>query len=434
MPIITTPLIVIEVIDKDSPMINKVLLPKFSFMRLSSYSKMFLQPSIIISLFEFIIILLSPKLTLGKSENCLFNFSLRLLFKTLTPLKIMILKPKYSYSLLGEVMIIKINKFICAFILILFFVFLILNEGVFLGVKKGIDLSLNVIIPSILPYTVLSLMFLKSGGLYYLSKIIGLKDAIWFISSIGGYPAGALILKELENSCDKNFLKKAVIYSVNAGPSFVFAVVGMKIFNNKIIGFILLFSHLFISLLFCIFTKNLQKISLEKPPVLSPFNLFFSSLETGLISIAKICITVVFSSCIFETIKLFEPLKLFSLLFEVTVGITECNKNIYLATFLISFSGISVIMQVKMILKNLISFKDLFLQKFLHGILSTALVWLIFLIFPITKETISNGVYFNIQTNYVSIASGIALIFMCIVFILAILRQKNNREFSRLKF
>lgn len=335
---------------------------------------------------------------------------------------------------MGEVMIIKINKIFCLFILILFFVLLFFNNAVILGVKKGIDLSLNVIIPSILPFTVLSLMFLKSGGLYYLSKIIGPKLAIWFISSIGGYPSGALILSELRDKTDEKFVKKAVFYSVNAGPSFVIAAVGINVFNNKILGFLLLFSHLFISLLFCVFTKNSHKISLEKPPVTPPFNLFFNALEKGLFSIAKICVTVIFTACFFEIIKLIKPLKYLSLIFEVTVGINECNKNIYLAAFLISFSGISVIMQIKMILKNLISFKALLLQRFLHGVLTTLLILLIFLFFPLTKETISNGIIFNTQINYLSVSSGVAMIFMCIVFIGTVLRQKNNRELSRLKF
>lgn len=335
---------------------------------------------------------------------------------------------------MGEVMTIKINKFICVFILILFFVLLLFNGKVVLGVKNGINLSLNIIIPSILPFTILSLMFLNSGGLYYLSKIIGPKLSIWFISSVGGYPAGALILNELRQNNDENFLKKSVIYSVNAGPSFVIAAVGMNIFGNKIIGLILLISHLFISLIFCLSTKNSNKIILKKPPVLPPFNLFFSSLEKGLLSIAKICITVIFTTCFFEIFKLIEPLKYLSLIFEVTVGINECGKNLYVAAFLISFSGLSVIMQVKMILKDLISLKTLILQRFLHGALATLLVWLIFKFFPISEQTISNGVLFDIQTNYISVSSGIALIFMCIVFIGAILRQKNNRELSRLKF
>ena len=88
----------------------------------------------------------------------------------------------------------------------------------------------------------------------------------------------------------------------------------------------------------------------------------------------------------------------------------------------------------KTILKDLIAFKTLVFQRILHGFLTTILIWIIFLFFPITKETISNGVEFNTQTNYLSISSGIAIIFMCIVFISAILRQKNNRVLSRLKF
>ena len=45
---------------------------------------------------------------------------------------------------MGEVMTIKINKFICVFILILFFVLLLFNGKVVLGVKNGINLSLDI--------------------------------------------------------------------------------------------------------------------------------------------------------------------------------------------------------------------------------------------------------------------------------------------------
>lgn len=324
-------------------------------------------------------------------------------------------------------MVLKINKLFSIIVFIMFFIVLIFYNKTTFGVKNGIDLCVNILIPTLLPFTVLSLMFLKSGGLLFLSKILGVKLSIWLLSSIGGYPAGALIIKQLRNNNTDLYLKNAVLYSVNAGPAFVIAAIGANIFNNISIGIVLLFSHLFISFLFCVFSKKINASFILKQPTKSPISILFDSLEQGLISTFKICGMVIFVSCFFELIKDIELLKYISLIFEVTVGVAMANKNLYLIAFLISFSGISVILQIKMILKDLISFKTLLLQRLLHGILTTSLLWILLYFFPISIETLSNKISFDSKTSYVSCASGIALIFMCLVFISQILRQKNNR-------
>ncbi len=331
-------------------------------------------------------------------------------------------------------MVVKINKVFSLLIFLSFFALLIFSSIVANGVKTGINLSLNILIPSLLPFTVLSIMFLKSGGFYYLSKIIGAKFSIWLISAIGGYMSGAIVLKNLEENTPKPFLKNACLYAVNAGPSFIFFAVGIATFNNLEIALYLLFSHLAASFIFCVFSKGIDKNLIKKPASLTAGETLFISLEQGLINILKICGMVVFISAIYEIIKIIEPLKFLSLFLEVTVGISKSNKNLYLIQFLLSFSGLSVILQIKMILKNTISFLRCFLYRVLHGTISLIILTILNYFAPISVQTISNNITFHSKISYVSISSSIALIFMCIIFMVQLLRRKNNRENSRLEF
>lgn len=331
-------------------------------------------------------------------------------------------------------MVIRCNKILSLVIIALFFIMLIFSSTLALGVNNGLNLSLNVVIPSLFPFTVLSIMFIKSGGFYYLSKMLGIKISIWLISAIGGYPAGALILKELENSLDKKFIKRAVFFSVNAGPSFVIYAVAINIFNNIKIGIFLLAAHLISSFLFCVFTPGSKTVNIKIPTYLPPFDLFFSSLETALKSILKICGIIIVISSFFEIIKTYDFLKYPALFLEVSVGIEKANKNLYLIAFLLSFSGLSVIMQIKMILNNYINFWLCVIYRILHGTATVFILKILLYFCPLSIPTISNGVPFLNKLNYISITSGMALIFMCLVFIMQILRQKNNREISRLEF
>ena len=329
---------------------------------------------------------------------------------------------------MGEDMVLRINKLFGIIIFILFFIMLTFSDLVVAGAKNGIDMSLNILIPTMFPYTVLSLMFLKSGGFHFLSKFLGVKYALWLVSSIGGYPAGALLICELKGKIPNDFSKKAILYSVNAGPSFILAAVGIKIFNSIYVGLLLLFSHLFISFLFCVFSKDVKQNTDSLFLNGSPFSNLFESLESALKSIVKICGLVIFIACFYELVKNIPFFNKISLITEVTVGVMKAQKNLYLTAFLLSFSGISVIMQVKMILKDLISLKALIFYRLLHGVLSAVCMWICCKIFPISFETISNGIDFNKGISYISLSSGIALIFMCLIFIAEILRQKNNRE------
>lgn len=330
-------------------------------------------------------------------------------------------------------MIIKLKRF--NFILIIILIVLVISFPKLAaeGAINGLKLSAGVIIPSVFPFTVLALMLIKSGGFEFLSKIIGVKCSAWLLSSIGGYPSGAIILRDIYNKNTKDFCKRAINFSINAGPSFILSVVGINFIGNKNIGIILLASHLLSSFLICILTKGIKKneifTSFKKLPF---FKAFITSIDSAISSMLGITGTVAFISSIYTIINnIFNNsfINKISSLFEVTIGIKENSNAIYYCAFLLGFSGISVIMQIKFITKDF-NFNDLkfLFFRILHGALSIIFMKIITFFVPLSIETISNNIAFTNRIYYVSMPASIVFIFMCIVFVFSTLNKKINRE------
>lgn len=125
------------------------------------------------------------------------------------------------------------------------------------GARNGVDYSLNILIPSLYPFMVLSVFVVKSGLSARLGKVLekptqalfhlpGSAAASVLMSIIGGFPAGARSAAAL---CEAGILTDAqaehmMCFCVNAGPSFVITAVGVGFLQNAEAGIILFVSQL----------------------------------------------------------------------------------------------------------------------------------------------------------------------------------------------
>ncbi len=104
------------------------------------------------------------------------------------------------------------------------------------GMTEGIELCLHSVIPSLMPFIFLSILF--SAGLAGLSfsflkkatAFFGLPpgaEPIFFLGCLGGYPVGAQIIRlQYEtDSLSKETARLLLGYCSNAGPSFIFGIV-----------------------------------------------------------------------------------------------------------------------------------------------------------------------------------------------------------------
>lgn len=335
-----------------------------------------------------------------------------------------------------------------ALILMITFIFLILTNPTACtkGAVNGILLCGYVIIPSLFPFTVCVMFILKSGVLRLLKplsritqRIFGIDAelfSVMLLSFIGGYPVGARLLSETAE-LKKITPKNAGImlnYCINAGPAFIVLAVGSGIIGSKKIGYILLLSHILASFLIALISKKL----IGKEPLLSqstqpPINFadnFVLSTSTAASSVINICSYVILFSAINSYIDFYSEnihlLKNFSYLLEVTNAVS-LTDNIYLISFLLGFSGISVWCQVLSAARKIkINYPLFLIFRILHGVFSTAFTYLILKIFSVTVSTFSNGKSFDFSAYHTSLAVGISIVCLGITFIISLYSKKKG--------
>lgn len=130
------------------------------------------------------------------------------------------------------------KRYTLAFVLSILMLLLILDtKTAVIGTYAGIDICLKTIIPSIFPFLVLSsalcaLIYDTCPNI--LSKILypcGLSagaETIFVIGAIGGYPLGAKLVYDAysRKSLTKSKAEHMLLFCNNAGPAFIFGVIG----------------------------------------------------------------------------------------------------------------------------------------------------------------------------------------------------------------
>ena len=307
--------------------------------------------------------------------------------------------------------------------------------------KEGLILWANNVVPSLLPFFIATELLGYTNVVTKLGKLLnpimrplfnvpGIGSYPLLMGIISGYPTGAKIVVNLRNEglCTKEEAERMVAFSNNSGPLFILATVGITLFGNSTIGFLLLFTHILSSLsVGFIFRywklKNNKSIHSSKNLSSNKEQVDFSNLgdilgKSILSSIKTVVIIggfIVLFSVILSILKnsnvihvlgqmLYPFLKLFGIedfrfstsiisgFLELTNGVMqvtsiackEISINIILCAFLLGFGGISILLQVySIIAKSDISIKAYFIGKLLHGILAAFYTFILITYFPI---------------------------------------------------
>ncbi len=119
--------------------------------------------------------------------------------------------------------------------------------------REGITLCLDVLIPSLFPFFVLSSLLIETGvaglcarplsrWMYPLFGVGGAGAAALVLGLIGGYPAGARTIAQLveRGECSREEARRLSRFCNNCGPAFFLGAVGMGVFGSKEVGVLLL--------------------------------------------------------------------------------------------------------------------------------------------------------------------------------------------------
>lgn len=107
------------------------------------------------------------------------------------------------------------------------------------GAAEGIDLCIRVVIPSLFPFFILSMLLTSTlhGASFKAFRPVGRlcgipegTESLLIIGFLGGYPVGAQNVAQAyrDGQLSKNTAERMLGFCNNAGPAFLFGIIGMK--------------------------------------------------------------------------------------------------------------------------------------------------------------------------------------------------------------
>ncbi|MEF9990884.1 MAG: sporulation integral membrane protein YlbJ [Romboutsia sp.] len=311
--------------------------------------------------------------------------------------------------------------------------------------KDGLNVWTSVLIPSLLPFVIganliveLKVVDIIGFLINPLTKLIfnvsGKSALVFVISTVSGYPVGAKLASELRSNhqISKSEAQRLVSFCSTSGPLFIIGSVGTGMFQNPSIGYLMIICHYLASISVGLLFRRYGSELLQKPKdsIRSNINtiindrysngsgffvLFGNAVFNGVNTLLTVGGFVIVFSVVFKVLSLFNiisilstllylPLSLFGVtkelcfafisgLFEMTIGCNNVSKvvsspevlRVSLSSFLIGFSGLSILAQCATFLARTdISTTLYILSKFLHGCFAGIFT---FLFYPISTST-----------------------------------------------
>ena len=340
----------------------------------------------------------------------------------------------------SNVYIFKLKQSIIPFILIMFTSFLLIfSKSNLSAAKTGLVLLVNSVVPTLFPFFVATELLSHTNFTYYLGRLLnkfmkpifnvsGEGSFAFIMGIISGYPIGAKIAVNFRqnNICSKEECERLLSFTNNSGPLFIIGAVGVSMFGNSTIGFLLLITHLLAAITVGIifrfwkskanyfliknnsYTESKNNISLSNLGEIIG-NSIYSSINTilligGFVVLFSVIISIfktsqllyVLSNCIKPLFNLLNIPTEFcsgfiSGILELTNGLNiitnihvkKISINIILASFLLGLGGLSVLLQVwSVISKTDLSIKPYILGKFLQACISAFYTFIFLNCFP----------------------------------------------------
>lgn len=345
---------------------------------------------------------------------------------------------------------IKTRRFSIIMVLFIFLILLTIYPKESLNAAEGgINLWIFVVMPSLFPFFIISDLLISLripeniARLFtpiarFLFKTSGYGAYVFIMSIFSGYPTGAKITSELVLSRKITPMEgqRILTFSSTSGPLFIIGAVGAGMFKSTEAGYIIFICHILGAIingiLFGFFNKSTPKEkdfsnkafilnnNLPAGNIMSKAiinSLYTSGFIGGYIILFSVIISMLdridFFSCISSLFKVFMPksISIFpGIILKTSLEISNGCKiistlpysfelKLILSSFIIAFSGFSVIGQVSSIIgKTNIKLKAYILGKLSHGLISSFLCYILLNINSF-KITVSNTTFIN-SVNY----------------------------------
>lgn len=310
--------------------------------------------------------------------------------------------------------------------------------------REGINLWIFVVMPSLFPFFIISDLLIALKIPENLSRLFapiarvlfntsGYGAYVFIMSIFSGYPAGAKITRELIDS-QKITAKegqKILSFSSTSGPLFIIGAVGAGMLQNINAGYIIFICHVFGAIINGILVNFFRRKQISKNNDLNGLyrtskesstgnvlsnaignSLYTSGFIGGYIILFSVIIAlldkIAFFSILGDIMDMIFPAsisQLTSYVLKTSLEISNGCKilsglplsleyKLILSSFIIAFSGFSIIGQVSSIIaKTSINLKTYFIHKLSHGMVSSILCFLVIKLNIFNIATVSAASY-----------------------------------------
>lgn len=321
-------------------------------------------------------------------------------------------------------------------ILIILIVSIVINPATAINsAKNGLSLWFNVLLPSLLPFLILSQLFITSGFVEFFGKLLGpIMRPIFNVSGLGafpllisivsGYPIGAKITSDLRHSNLINKIEgnRLITFTSTSGPLFILGSILIGMLNLPQFSLLMMLPHylgiLTVGIIFRFYKNSsfkydshINRDSHLKSQI-SPNNdsigkNISTSVQEGINSILLIGGFVIMYNVIIDLLLMSGLVSKTILSISNYTGInpqiiegvvagfieltTGCKKistininpiyKIMVLNFLIAWGGLSILSQaISFISQTDISVPLYLFSKFLHGVFSFLYTYLIYIL------------------------------------------------------
>ena len=325
----------------------------------------------------------------------------------------------------------------------------------YISIRNTIGIFLDSVMPSLFPFILFTNILILSGISKYITNYFKKYGNLIYVSIIGffcGYPMGAKATYTLfsEGKITKKQASFLMSFANNCNPIFILSTIGICILDNIYIGLVLLISHYIAAIIICIFNfthndiihekienSNIFKKKEDKNLHKSTFEILDLSIKSTFVTLGNILAFIILFNLCFSIIEIIltklniSKNIIYSLsgLFEITNGtrLIYLNTNfsfqftIALISFMLSFSGFSIIFQVySCIYKAKIKLLYIVKNKFIQGIISGFITYFLINFSNIKNIEYTNMIKFN-TTSYFIIS--VSLLFMFVLALKKVTRK-----------
>ena len=347
----------------------------------------------------------------------------------------------------------------------------------------GINVCLNVIVPTLFPFFVFSSLFISMGFAQKLGRkaeglmrplfhVGGPCASVFILGLLSGFPVGAKTAVSLykNGSCTKTEAERMLAFCNNAGPSFILGTVGIGIWNSTSAGWILWGAQDIASIVTGIVFSRIWRNSeddkfvpvkrdvVQQHP--SFMKAFTSSVKDGAVSIVYICAFIIFFAVVIAMLQGFGIIpavakgicsvlpfdssvveNILAGIFEMTTGLRMVGnaapviRNLTITGAILGWAGISVHCQVlTFVYEGGLSSVPYICGKLLQTLFSSLLTLGLSSIFRIKDigvfgnltKVLQSPAFFSYKYLLFSIVAAVVLLCAAGLFIIFLINRKNN--------